>query len=156
MLYPPPRIFRRLYHGAIGMVLLCMVQILLGVWMMLYYKLPRHHPGAGDSNYLGATAQIFRWISENTYWTLSAHVVVGLLMFLVAIWVAVIVGKGRDLVSTLFSILGVSSIFAAGLLGLTFLVTSQNSAAFEMGIAFVLVISTYFAMAVRAKGRVAR
>jgi hypothetical protein len=91
-------------------LLLLLAQLLVGVWVQAYGKLPRRHPGAGASSYVSGVLKAVPWALEHGSKSVALHTGLGLLTILlgiVLVLVAIAAIRGSWFLATLIGLVGV-------------------------------------------------
>ncbi|MDA8276939.1 MAG: hypothetical protein M0Z45_01910 [Actinomycetota bacterium] len=133
-------------------IFLTLLQIGLGQATNLYVKIPTSHPGAGKNFATGAYPSIKWALSSTSMPLLQSHIVVGVLLFLAALYTTIVVGDTKDNIAISLSVIGISTVIISALYGVTFLQAQANTNAIVMAVGSLVTIATYFALMVRAFG----
>src|SRR5258708_19422841 len=95
------------------MLLLLSVQFLVGMVVNLYVKVPSVHPGAEASDYFVGVVQGLAWVLIHGTLALVVHVVLGLLLFLIALILIGLAIASRRRAWIITSLIGLLGIMAA-------------------------------------------
>ena len=129
-----------------------LIQIGLGQATNLYVKIPRNHPGSGANFANGAYPSIKWALSATSMPLLQSHIVIGVLLFLAALYTTIVVGDTKDNIAISLSVIGISAIIISALYGVTFLQVQANTNAIVMAVGALVTIATYLALMIRAFG----
>lgn len=133
-------------------IFLALLQIGLGQATNIYVKIPKVHPGSG-ANFASGAYPSFKWaLSSTSMPLLQSHIVIGVLLFLAALYTTIVVGDTKDNVAISLSVIGISTVIISALYGVTFLQAQANTNAIVMTVGSLVTIATYFALMVRAFG----
>ena len=83
---------------------------------------------------------------------LQSHIVIGVLLFLAALYTTIVVGDTKDNIAISLSVIGISAIIISALYGVTFLQVQANTNAIVMAVGALVTIATYLALMIRAFG----
>ena len=119
------------------------LQFLLGMLANLFVTVPAVHPGANASEYFSGVAQGVIWALGNGVAALRLHVIVGLLLFLAAIWLLVLAIAERRRGHIVVAAVGLVGIMAAGFNGASFMNYSHDFSSLLMSLGFLLATAAY-------------
>lgn len=134
----------RRYRLTLALVLALLgLQFLLGMLANLFVTVPANHPGAHPSDYFSGVAQGIIWALGNAVATLRLHVIVGLLLFLAAIWLLVLAIAARRRGWIVVAAVGLFGIWAAGMNGASFMNYGFDVSSLLMSLGFLLAAIAY-------------
>lgn len=119
------------------------LQFLLGMLANLFVTVPAVHPGANASEYFSGVAQGVIWALGNAVAALRLHVIVGLLLFLAAIWLLVLAIAARRRGRIVVAAVGLFGIFAAGFNGASFMNYGHDFSSLLMSLGFLVAAIAY-------------
>ena len=125
------------------MLLLLSVQFLVGMVVNLYVKVPSVHPGAEASDYFVGVVQGLAWVLIHGTLALVVHVVLGLLLFLIALILIGLAIASRRRAWIITSLIGLLGIMAAGFNGASFMNYGHDFSSLLMSIGFLMSAISY-------------
>jgi len=140
---------RRLAVSIAACVLL-LAQFLLGMAVNVSVVLPKHHPGAGASNYFSGVASGVSWvISSGPAWV-AAHATFGLALIVAALAAIALSWRAGSRTERTMSVLGLLLIIGAGFNGASFLNYGKAVSSFIMAALWALATACYVTSAILA------
>jgi len=131
---------------AIGMLVTLLAQFGLGMYANLFIQIPSRHPGAGEHNYLTATARGIAWLetSKDAPVVVATHVGVGLTLVIGAAWMVTRAFQTRTRPTVSWSaVLGGLFILGAAINGGSFLDYNNDVNSYLMAMFFAAAVACY-------------
>ncbi|HEX6797146.1 MAG TPA: hypothetical protein VF116_05460 [Ktedonobacterales bacterium] len=139
-----PAALTRRYRVLLATILgLLGLQFLLGMLANLFVTVPTAHPGAHASEYFSGVAQDVVWALGNAVAALRLHVIVGLLLFLAALWLLVLAIVARRRGRIVVAAVGLFGIWAAGMNGASFMNYFEDFSSLLMALGFMVAAIAY-------------
>lgn len=139
-----PAALTRRYRVLLATILgLLGLQFLLGMLANLFVTVPTAHPGAHASEYFSGVAQDVVWALGNAVAALRLHVIVGLLLFLAALWLLVLAIAARRRGRIVVAAVGLFGIWAAGMNGASFMNYFEDFSSLLMALGFMVAAIAY-------------
>lgn len=139
-----PAALTRRYRVLLATILgLLGLQFLLGMLANLFVTVPTAHPGAHASEYFSGVAQDVVWALGNAVAALRLHVIVGLLLFLAALWLLVLAIAARRRGRIVVAAVGLFGIWAAGMNGASFMNYFEDFSSLLMALGFLVAAIAY-------------
>jgi len=129
------RSLRRLTALQIGLLA---TQFLVGMVVNLFVTVPSQHPGTNANDYFTGVARGVLWALGNATLMLRLHVVIGLVLAVVSLWMVWLAVRARRRVWIVATLVGASGIFAAGFNGASFMNYTHNFSSLLMAIGFLI------------------
>lgn len=131
--------------AALYALLMLVAQFLLGMWINLFVTIPGHHPGRSKSSsqYLSHAVTSDRWALQHASVVLRAHVILGLLLGIGALYTIVMGVRAHRGGLLTWSIVGAIGALVAGIQGASFLVFNDNASSMIMAGGFALAVISY-------------
>jgi hypothetical protein len=125
-------------------VLVLVAQFLAGIAVALYVQIPSHHPGAHPAEYFSGAARSVTWalVNSGLPW-LVVHVVVGILLFLLALALLVVAIRSGRRGYAWATGFGLAGVIAAGFNGASFLNYHEDFSSMLMSGGFALAVTSY-------------
>lgn len=139
----PAELSRRYRVLLAAILALLGLQFLLGMLANLFVTVPPVHPGAHASEYFSGVAQDVVWALGNAVAALRLHVIVGLLLFLAALWLLVLAIASRRRGRIIVAAVGLFAIWAAGMNGASFMNYFEDFSSLLMAIGFLVAAVAY-------------
>lgn len=124
---------------AIGMLVTLFVQFGLGMYSNLFIEIAPGHPGAGEHDYLTATARSIAWLeaSKDAPVVVATHAGVGLTLLIGSLWMVTRAVRSRSRPAVRWSaILGALAILGAAVNGASFLDYNNDVNSYLMAMFF--------------------
>lgn len=139
-----PAMLTRRYRVLLAAILgLLGLQFLLGMLANLFVTVPTAHPGAHAGEYFSGVAQDVVWALGNAVAALRLHVIVGLLLFLAALWLLVLAIAARRRGRIVVASVGLFAIWAAGMNGASFMNYYEDFSSLIMALGFLVATVAY-------------
>ena len=124
-------------------LLLLAAQFLVGMLVNLFVVVPAHHPGSNPPEYFSGVVTGVLWVlGDGTLW-LRVHAIIGLALFLSALFLLGLAIASRRRAWIISSIIGLLGIVAAGFNGASFLNYGENFSSLLMAIGFLVAVIPY-------------
>lgn len=134
----------RRYRVLLATILVLLgLQFLLGMLANLFVAVPTSHPGTNAPEYFSGVAQGVIWAVGNAVAALRLHVIVGLLLFLAAIWLLVLAIAARRRGRIIVAAVGLVGIIAAGFNGASFMNYGHDFSSLLMSLGFLVAAAAY-------------
>ncbi|WP_125610830.1 hypothetical protein [Specibacter cremeus] len=130
-----------LRRGQFALAMILLAQYLLGLAVNLFVTIPDSHPGARPDEYFSGVTRSVGWAITGGGMWLALHAIVGLLVTVIAIWLAVLAVKEHR--TRTLTILGAVFVLAAGFNGGSFLNYNQDFSSLLMGGLWALALACY-------------
>jgi hypothetical protein len=128
------------------MLVTLLAQFGLGMFVNLFIDIPSRHPGAGERNYLTATARGIAWLetSKDAPVVVATHAGVGLTLVIGAAWMATRAFQARTGPAVSWSaVLGGLFILGAAVNGASFLDYNDDVNSYLMAMFFAAAVACY-------------
>jgi hypothetical protein len=138
-----PGLSQRYRWSLITMLVLLAIQFLIGMTTNLFVTVPDSHPGSNAPEYFSGVAQGIVWALGTSALVLRIHVVIGLVVFLIALWLlglAIVASRRGWIIITAVGLLG---IMAAGFNGASFMNYGHDFSSLLMSIGFLIATVAY-------------
>jgi hypothetical protein len=130
---------RGLRRLSLALVFLCLSQFLLGMQINLFISIPRSHPGSSGSDYLVRAYQSVLWALSHGV-VLASHAGLGILILLLALWLALAAFRAPGAGLRWVSVLGLLAVLAAGFNGASYLSYHQDYSSMIMAAGFAVAV----------------
>ena len=134
---------RQLRLGFLNMLVMLIAQLLLGMAVNLFVKIPTDHPGANPPEYFSGVAQSVTWAILHGGILLAVHAGFGLVLVVAAVSVlvqGVLTRRRGSVLSTVFGFIGV---LGAGFNGGSFLNYHEDFSSMIMATGFAIAVVSY-------------
>lgn len=139
----PAKLSRRYRLSLTAILALLGLQFLLGMLANLFVTVPTAHPGAHAPEYFSGVARDVVWSLGNAVAVLRLHVIVGLLLFLAALWLLALAIASRRRGRIIVAAVGLFAIWAAGMNGASFMNYYEDFSSLIMAIGFLVAAVAY-------------
>jgi hypothetical protein len=137
---------RMLGLGALGMLLLLLVQFLAGMFVNLFVAIPSGHPGSSGAALPAAFVGMGWAIGGSGSFALAFHTILGLLLLLGSLaLLAIAIRSGQRAMLVVATAIALVGIVGAGLAGIGFLNYFVDRATYSMAIGFTVAVAGYVA-----------
>jgi hypothetical protein len=140
-----PRV-ERVRRATFLILVLLLIQLGLGIAANLYVTVPKHHPGAGASDYLTGSLHSLGWALRHAPAVLTAHAALGLLIVIAAIGLIVQAARQSRRYLVAAATLGAGCVIGAGFNGASFLDYHKNVSSLIMSLLLALAMLCYIAI----------
>jgi len=139
-----PNVLTRRYRVLLATILALLgLQFLLGMLANLFVSVPTVHPGANAAEYFSGVAEGVIWALGNAVAALRLHVIVGLLLFLAALWLLALAIAARQRGRIVVAAVGLVGIMAAGFNGASFMNYGHDFSSLLMSLGFLVAAVAY-------------
>ena len=139
-----PKELERRYRLLLSAILALLgLQFLLGMLANLFVTVPDAHPGRNAPEYFSGVAQGVIWALGSAVEALRLHVILGLLLFLAALWLLALAIAARRRGRIVVAAVGLVGITAAGFNGASFMNYGHDFSSLLMALGFLLAAVAY-------------
>jgi hypothetical protein len=133
----------RLRRIALGAVLLVLVQAGIGMIVNLEVTIPRHHPGAHPSDYLGGSFRSVGWAIGHGGVALAFHAAFGLALVVIVVGTGIYALRVERRAIPVWSIIAALLVIGAGFNGASYLDFNDNASSLVMALLALTAVGCY-------------